>query len=112
MNEHPRILLVEKNKELSEELRRMLSGAADITIEESVEHAVNRMGFEDFDLVLLDSEQDAPCIMNVLIEFFRARKVDFALFGDKKPRGVNGYLFLPRESSQFAEKVSGMLMHA
>ena len=109
MNIHPKILLIEEDEQTSEKLCVASEGFLDVAVERSAEHAVNRIGFEDFDLIVLDAQLDDLAITTRLIEVFRRMHIPFMLLG-RKPAGMNGYPVLAKkDGGQFVEKISGLL---
>ena len=109
MNNQPKVLLIQEDEEMSKGLHDTAIGSFQVVVEQSAEHAVNRIGFEDFDLVVVDAQLDALPITTSLVDSFRRMHIPFMFFG-KKPAGMNGYPVLAREdSSKFVDKVSGLL---
>lgn len=109
MNEQPKILLIEEDLRVSSELQEAVGQTFNMQIEPSAEHAVNRVGFEDFDLVVLDAQATDEKITRFLIQFFHKIHTPVLLFGERLS-GLNGYPILAREErSRFADKVCDLL---
>jgi len=109
MNRRPKILLVEDDKAVSEDLCRRAQADMTVEVEESPEQAVDRMGFEDFDLVVMDSDHQSVLLTSAAITIFSRLRVPFLLFGHK-PEGLNGAPVLARDDrDKFVQAVSDLL---
>ena len=109
MNRRPKILLVEEDKAVSEDLCRRAQDELTVEVEESPEQAVDRMGFEDFDLVVMDSENQSALLTSAAINIFGRLRVPFLLFG-RKPAGLNGAPVLARaDKDKFVQAVADLL---
>ena len=109
MSTQPKVLLIESDEKAAEGLCFAAEGFFDMAVECSAEQAVNRIGFEDFDLVVLDAQLDNLLITTKVIESFRRLHIPFMLLGKKLP-GMNGYPVLSkRDGKYFVDKVSGLL---
>lgn len=109
MKEQTRILLIEEDLGRSRDLRADAGDLFSFQVEPSAEHAINRIGLEDFDLVVLDTGKSGDLITNHLIQFFRKIHVPIMFLG-RKPASANGYPCLSwQEHSRFADKVQELL---
>lgn len=109
MDHQPKVLLVEVDTETSEALQYISEGFFDIQVEPTVEHAINRVGFETFDLVVLNSKFADLTVMKRVMQFFRKLQTPIMLFGEK-PQKTNGYPILTAsDRGKFVDRVSDLL---
>jgi hypothetical protein len=109
MNTHPKVLLIAEDGQGALSPCCRGNSNLDVSVEHSAEQAINRLGFEDFDLVVLDAQMDPPDITSSIIDAFRRMHVPFMLMGKRVP-GANGYPVLDRKDmDKFETKICGLL---
>jgi hypothetical protein len=72
----PRVLLVESH-ELGMELK--VNGGVDLTVEHSVALGMNRLGWQDFDFVVLDEEAAGAPARQIFVDFLVQNHLPFML---------------------------------
>jgi hypothetical protein len=109
MNDQPKILLIEGDDAESAALQFMSKGCFNLQVEKTPEQAVNRAGFEEFDLVVLDSQVSEATILEPVVQFFRRVHMPVMLFGENIPNTI-GYPVLAKvDRSNFVDKICTLL---
>lgn len=85
------------------------SGIYDITQINSPALGLNRIGLEDFDLVVVDSRSAEAQVMGVLTDFLRRNRQRFVMVVESKTEGAAGLTSTQVNLPRLAEKVALMI---
>jgi len=97
MSDLPRVLVVGTSATEALDLTFLSKGFLDVTVELDPVMGVNRLGLEDFDMVVVDPDADDMSVVEVILNWLQRNKIPYVVI----KHGDNGNMKRLTDSGRF-----------